>query len=67
MVAHDSSTLTHALGRAYFPVFLLPHILWDEASVETLDSTGLLLRVGSLCTLYAATCTYRWIRTHDVC
>lgn len=46
-------------------VFLLPSLLFDPSTAESLDSTGLLLRVGSLCTLYAATCTFRWIRTHD--
>lgn len=46
-------------------LFLLPNLLFESSTAESLDSTGLLFRVGSLCTLYAATCTFRWIRTHD--
>lgn len=46
-------------------VFLLPGLLSDTRTAESLDSTGLLFRVGSLCTLYAATRTFRWIRMHD--
>lgn len=46
-------------------VFLLPTLLSDTRTAESLDSTGLLFRVGSLCTLYAATRTFRWIRMHD--
>lgn len=46
-------------------VFSLPALVWDAPTAASFDSTGLLFRVGSLCTLVAAVRTVRWIRAYD--
>lgn len=47
------------------PVFSVPSLVWDAPTAAAFDSTGLLFRVSSVCTLLAALHTARWIRAHD--
>ncbi|PKI84689.1 hypothetical protein MVES1_001009 [Malassezia vespertilionis] len=46
-------------------VFWLPTRIWDKATAQAYDSTGLLFRLVSLSTLLAAYCTWLWIQRYD--
>lgn len=45
--------------------FAMPHALFDGDTAERFDSTGLLFRLGSICTLAAAYRTLHWARRFD--
>lgn len=60
-----TSALSSLCTCLSYPVFGLPALVWDAPTAAAFDSTGLLFRVSSVCTLLAALHTARWIRAHE--